>query len=561
MALDVILYYSVPACWAAVVFFLAQFARRWHESEPDRLRAWLALAAVAVPAVALSCFLPARGGYDNNHDFLCLGRSFFSDPPRLLLNFKELSPLFTDGLSDILSGNSLSAILWKNRLLPVLSIFVFFTGLRRLRAGITVSAVSAALLFLNFLSPLNASSFSTTSANVFIWLVSLLALIDAYASPVPGPAALAWIISSMVIVISSRFEFLPVNLLAFAALAALMPAKERENFFKPANLALMACGIYLIGLWAVHELGSDPGRQLGMPLNPLKHFIYQLGARNLAVIAGAAPPYPGPQDTGAPSAASLSAVFSYLFILSAFTGIAAGLRTGAWKNKRTTAALIVLTAWIVYFSVIFVPLDFYPLHFIRHQLYFFVPFAFLSALALAGLESAALRKERFKRAFYPLCWAAAGTYAALNAAAALGLNGELRTNDRELAFLMEAQRAWPAGCRVLLSQPDRLDTRRPLLEKYFPAVSAPPAGREKCLMAYVSPEPRIFTGRKAPYPDLAPSAAWRSITFNHAFYTAFSGSGEETTEPVPLTVGFFRLESGSGRTSRGVQPGGTPAEK
>ncbi|MEI7528517.1 MAG: hypothetical protein WCK76_06200 [Elusimicrobiota bacterium] len=549
MALDGFLYYSVLACWAADLYFLAGFAYRWHKNEPFRLRSWLALAAVAVPAVAIVCFLPARGGYDNNHDFLCLGRRFFSDPPRILLYFKELSPLFTDGVSDVLSGYSLTAILWKNRLLPVLSIFVFFTGLRRLGAGITVSAAAAALLFLNFLSPLNASSFSTTSSNVFIWLVSLLALADACASPAAGPGAMAWIASSMVLVISARFEFLPVNLLLFAALAALKPAEQREKFFRPASLALLACGIYVLGLWASRALGPDPARQLQMPLAPLKHLIYQLGARNLTVIAGAAPLYPGPYDPGAPSAAGLSAALSCLFLLAAGAGIYAGRRAGAWKGKQLPAALLVSAAWILYFSCIYAPLDFYPLHFIRHQLFFFVPFVCLAALALHGLERAVLRRERLKRIFYPLCWAAVGLYAALNAAAALRLNGELRTNDRELAFLAEAQRAWPPGCRVARPPFDRQDTRQPLLEKYFPVVDASPRERG-CLLEYVSPEPFIFAGRKPPPAAPAPAAAWRSVSFAHAFYTAFAGSGGEVTRPVPLTAGFYRVKEEGRPTGR-----------
>jgi hypothetical protein len=192
----------------------------------------------------------------------------------------------------------------------------------------------------------------------------------------------------------------------------------------------------------------------------------------------------------------------------------------------------------------------------RHQLYFFIPCVYLSALALAGLESAAERLKGHRgKLFYPLCWSAIALYTALNAGAALGFNGELRTNDRELCFLMEAQRAWPAGCQVVHSVRNRANSRFAFLKKYFPFMpdcSVRPAG---CLLKYVSPEPDIFTDNRLSPLNQAPltagpaAAAWRAISFNHAYYTVFRGEVRETTTPVPLTLGFFRLEDGAGPVS------------
>ncbi|MDP2865821.1 MAG: hypothetical protein Q8O90_06235, partial [Elusimicrobiota bacterium] len=173
---EYLLQYSVILSWAVSLLFLGKFAFDWWRCEPSRGNALLALTAIAVPAAIAAFLLPPRGGYDNNHDYLSLGTTFFTARPVVFPLFKEYSPLFTDGLADLLSGFSLRAVLWKNRLLPVLSLFIFFAGLRRLGAGLAASAGAAALLFLNFLSPLNASSFSTTSSNMFIWLLSLLAL-------------------------------------------------------------------------------------------------------------------------------------------------------------------------------------------------------------------------------------------------------------------------------------------------------------------------------------------------------------------------------------------------
>ena len=206
---EYLLQYSVIFSWAISLFFLCKFALDWRREEPSRGNALLALAAIALPAVLAAFLLPPRGGYDNNHDYLCLGTTFFTSRPLVFPLFKEYSPLFTDGLADLLSGFSLRAVLWKNRLLPVLSLFIFFTGLRRLGAGLAASAGAAALLFFNFLSPLNASSFSTTSANMLIWLLSLLALFDAHASARLGARSLLWILATTILVISA-LRILPV---------------------------------------------------------------------------------------------------------------------------------------------------------------------------------------------------------------------------------------------------------------------------------------------------------------------------------------------------------------
>lgn len=550
------LYYAVVVCWCLNILFLAKFALDWHKREPARLKAWLALAAVAVPAIAITFFLPARGGYDNNHDFLCIGQKFFTLQPAGLLSFKELSPLFTDGISDILSGYSLSAILWKNRLLPVLSIFIFFTGLRHLKAGIAVSAAGTAFLFFNFLSALNASSFSTTSANMFIWLLSLLALFDAYASPGPSARSLAWIMSSMVLVISARFEFLPVNILLCAALLISKPTEERARFLKPLNLLILAAGVCLLGFWTAHVLSVDIAHQLsGRNVSSLETLIYQLGAHNLGVITGVAPVRAGSfgdylgRDTALTSG---SAILSGLFLLTALTGTIAGCLADRKQVKWNLGLLSILALWISYFTFIFIPLDKYPLHFIRQQLYFFLPFAYLFTLGLNGFETMAKRSSGGRRVFFALCAAGIAAYAVLNARVALGLNRQLRTNDREFEFLMKAQRSWPKGCLAVHPAYNSANARVGLIKKYFPVLPEVKhtESSNQCQLKYVSAEPAIFTSTRPSHLEQVPLIAgpgdfpWRAISFNHGFYTTFRQGVLETHEPIPVTIGFFRLNGG-----------------
>ena len=545
MTLQYPLYYSVVVCWGLNIFFLARFALEWHKNEPHKLRAWAAIGAIAALAVTLAIFLPARGGYDNNHDFMCLGETFFTYHPGRMLTFKEVSPLFTDGVSDFLSGNSLSALLWKNRLLQVFSIFVFFTGLRRLGAGVTAAAASTAFLFLNFLSPLNASSFSTTSSNLFLWLVSLLAVFDAFASAGPGAAGSAWIMSSLVLVISARIEFLPVNLLLLTGLAAGKAFRGNRFFLKAENLAVIAAGAFPAAAWAIHSLAPNPAGQVMGDIHPLSNLFYQLGARNLGVIAGTEPVLRGLEKIIVHASSAASSALCLALILLALSGITAGCLTDARNTRTRLAALALLASWIAYFSVIFQPLDFHPLHFMRHQLYFFVPFAYLFALGLDGFERAAGAGR--KVFFAAACLLALASYAALNAKAALGFNRELRTNDRELDFLMKAQREWPAQTFAVHPVRNRNNTRADMLKKYFPVMPEFRNVAEGALLKYVSPEPGIFTDSEAGLLDQAPllagppETAWKALSFDHAFYTALLGRVEETAKPVPLTIGFFRF--------------------
>lgn len=554
MIREYLLQYGVILSWALNLFFLGKFAAGWWRREPSRRNALLALAAIAVPAAVAAFLLPPRGGYDNNHDFLCLGTTFFTRRPLVFPLFKEYSPLFTDGLADALSGYSLRALLWKNRLLPVLSLFVLFTGLRRLGAGLAASAGASALLFLNFLTPLNASSFSTTSANMLIWLLSLLALFDAHASPRLTARNLLWILSSAILVISARFEFLPASLLLLAGLLVSKPAAERKLLFKPLNLLIVLCGAGLLAVWAARALSVSPEKQLPAGFSPVRQLVYQLGERNLAVGFGAsAPAAENPGLPAVPDPGGAAAALCLLFLSASLGG---ALLAGGEKAKRNRAYGALLLLWLAYFSVIFGPPDQYPLQFMRHQLYFFLPCALLFALGLDGFESAAKRlAPPLLKLFYTLLALALAVYAALNIRAALALNGELRTNDRELAFLMEAQRGWEPGRLVVHPKLSREDSRTALLAKYFPLMDNCAAGSGQRLLKYVSPEEVIFTD-PAPRPlaqkPLLPGTegeAWRSVSFRHAFYTVLNAppgpSGArrlETTRPVPLTLGFFEPE-------------------
>ena len=550
-ALSYLLYYAVPVAWALSLFFAAKFVLAWWRREPARAGALLSLAAIAAAAAAAAWALPARGGYENNHDFLRLGADLFSGRPLAYPQFKEYSPLFTDALSDLFSGRSLRAVLWKNRLLPAVSLVLFFAGLRRLGAGFFASAGAAALLFLNFLSLLHSSAFSTASSNMLIWLISLAALFDAHAAPRLGTPGLLWIAASSVLVAGARFEFLPANFLVFSAVLLAKPAAERRALLAPRNLLVLAGGAALLAGWLWRAAGANPAELAGNLFSPAKNLLYHLGEQNLGVLAAALSSAWG---RAVPPAGA--ALLCALFLLACVGGSLAGVRGAAGEMKRNLAVLAVLLLWITYFSMIFTLTEAYPLHLMRHHLYFFLPFALLFAAGLNGLESAAERRPgAAKKTFLAGLAVFLAAYAALNVRAALGFNGELRTNDRELAFLAAAKRDWPPGCLAVYPGLNPAGSRAGLLSRYFPVLSRPGEAAGNCLLKYVSAEYSIFSGA-APRPiDQQPlragPGAWREASFAHAFYTVTAGSGfalGETTAPVPLTIGFYRLaEAGRDR--------------
>lgn len=539
---DLLLHYGTLLCWAGALFYAGRFAAD-RLKEDGRLPALLAMAAVALPAGLLPFLLPPRGGYDNEHDLECLGAAFFTLKPELFRLYKEYSPLFTDGLADLLSGRSLEAVLWKNRLLPALSSCALFAALRRAGAGLAAAAGGTALVFLSFLSLLSASSFATTSGVMFVWSLSLLALADLHAAPEPDARRLAWVLATTVLVAGARFEFLPANFLLLAASLWSKPRARLRGLLRAPRLLLLLAGAALLAPWLARAAALSPERQLAGKYEPALNLASQLGDRNLAVLAGAGPAYPAPGGAPAAPPSKLGHALAWLFTLGALAAAAAG----PLRRRGGLALAAALLAWCLYFASIYGPPDLYPLHFMRHQLFFFVPFALLAALGLRGAEEAASARPAAARAFPFALAALVAGYAALNVRAARSFDAELRTNDRELAFLAGARRDWPDACAALYPRYSRHTFRDAVLAKYFPGLPGPGKDFPPCLLKYASPEPFIFND-PAP-PPLAqapllpgPAPAWREASFSHAFYTTFrpgAAEREETVAPVPLRIGFY----------------------
>lgn len=529
----------LPLFWLAItgaaavnLWFLASGLAAWA-------RAGRALPKAALAAVFAAAFLAGhfafsgvsnRGGYDNEHDFQYLGASY-ADPRGLNRTFsgKEASPLLLDAAGDALSGRSLAAVPLKNQALMFLAALLLFACLRELGVGRSGAFLGFALFYFNFLAGLNARTFSTTPANVFYLCLALYAAARFEASR-RDPAGLAWSLCALFLVWTGRYELapLPGALLAVSllrpggALRSLLAAGPRRS----AALALLgacagACGAWFLVMVGSGEYNGPSGWEL---FKPAAHFSYQLWEKNIAV-------------------------FSPLPLWACWLGAAACaaavlFAARAARDGRAPYVAGAVLACCVYVAVIFLPQDLYPLHFMRHQLYFLLPFCLLAALAWDAAWRGRAPAVRLA-VLLLLC----GGYLRANSAAAAALEPERRTNDEEWAVISSAAAAWPGGCALVYGQDDH---RRGVLAKYFPLLrgdcSVPPPA---CVFKYVPAHCQVFGGPdenrprgcSGPWlPDAAAGRALAEASFPHRFYTIFAR--EENRLPVPVRVGFYPAGSG-----------------
>ncbi len=533
-----LLYFFVCAAFLVNAGFLAA-----ELLAQARDRAWkknpgpaLLLAAALGCAFVFSGSVSPRGGYDNEHDFKYLSAVFFgAEHAPELLRDKEVSPLLTDALNEALAGRSLGNVLLKNRACMALSAVLLFACLLRLGLGLSAAFLGLALFSFNFLAALNGNTFSTTAPNVLYLLSAIYAAIS-FETDRRDLKGLAWALAALFLVWTGRYELaaLPALLLASSLLrsgGALRELAARPGA-KAAAAALLLLALFLSAAWGLLVLarGSYNGPSLGEALKVLPHLRYQLGDRNLGLLL--------------PGAAGLT---PYL----AAAAFALTCRA-AWLSKRRgrPAFCAVLLAWALYVSAVFKPLDLFPLHFMRHQLYFFIPFVFLAAAVWSAVwEKLAARPAAWAK------WTVLAGFCALylqaNVRAARSLETELRTNDREWALLLKASEDWPGNCALIY--PVR-DTRYFLLRKYFPLEEGRGGSGASCCLKYLPPVYQVFSDAdvlpgwsyRPASPSYAPPGgkAFLQASFSHRFYTIF---GSETRKELPVRLGFYYADGPADR--------------
>ena len=551
--LNNVLYFSICAAFLVNAAFLAAELAGWVKSGNWKKNLGLALLfAAAFAASQVFCRgISPRGGYDNEHDFNYLAVSFFQRSDRHVMFGKEISPLVTDALSDAASGFSLEAILVKNRSLMFLSGVLLFACLLKLGLGLSAAFFGFALFCFNFLAFLNGNTFSTTAPNVFFLFSSLFAA-AAFEKDRRDLKGLLWALAALFLVWTGRYElaFLPGLILAVSLLRP--GGALRELALRPGARArtwLLLCpAVLLFTGWALMLIrgGDYNGPLFSEAARLFRNLQYQLGEKNLGVFF--------PQAAGLAQYLAVGALV-LIFFRARFSG----------RDRLVLGAVLLL--WTVYAAAIFIPLDRYPLHFMRHQLYFFIPFVFVFAAAWEALWD----RPRGRALTAGLKWAALACFCALylgaNVKAVRSLEGEKRTNDLEWALLLKASKNWPKDCSVVY--PVR-DSRYFLLRKYFPFYEdrgrrgnrysgsrlwadplegVPPSSG--CFIKYLPPTYQIFSdadpGFSQDYNPASPSyagpgdAPLYESAFRHRFYTIFADS--ESRREIPVRLGFYRADN------------------
>jgi hypothetical protein len=524
----------ISAAFAVNAWRLGAEALAWYRSSTPRRR--LAAALLLLLSFGSWHFLysgvSVRGGYDNLHDYQYAGAEFF-DPSTLHITFsgKEVSPLAVDAIGDALSGFSLAAVPAWNGLLMFFSAVLLLACLLTWGLGACASAAGAAVYYFSFLSALNAHTISTTPANLCCLLSAVFAasVFELRSRDLKG---LLWALCACLLVWTGRYEliFMPAALLI---LSLAMPGGALRSLLQGRRRAGAAVLLFLFAAlcaaWAALALRTEgyngPGPDEAFRL--AEHLRYDLLERNLLLLR-----FPAWSPLLCFPAAAL-----------------------AWASRKRPArpgpVFFAVCAWALYSACIFSMREIYPLQFMRHHLYFFVPFAALAAfvwdLALPA------RAGRYAAASWALLGALCVLYCLANSAAALALQPQARTNDMEWRLLLDASRSWPRGTRLFYGQHDALGN---VLRKYFPVVDDCGGNSENALK-YIQAGCQVFGGPEAgrPYdcsgpwlPAASPAGeAWKEVSFPHRFYTTFYD--REARPPVPVRIGFYRAAGAQDRAA------------
>lgn len=470
--------------------------------------------------------VPLRSGYDNEHCFGLLASSYAKPHNWLgIVMGKEVSPTIGFAFVDLLSGNSLEGIVSANKLLVPVCALLLGAALLELGAGFAGAIAGCGLYSLNFLALLNSHTVSTTNWNMFFVLCAVLSA-SRLAMGKNCLADFAWYFCSMILVLSGRFEFFPVLLLP------LLPALRFVGW-KGADKRvwiLLALWCLCCLLWVLQLRHISPANG-AINLRAIYNNVeYHLGSKNLSLLSGVS---------------SSFWAYAALGLLAVFTAWGMWL---AWKRDWSFLVPVWLVSWGLGFASIFVPLDRYPLQFIRHDLYFFLPFCLLAGLG-AGLLTRRLTGWR-SYACVGVTVALLAFYAKANVRTALSLNNELRTDDIEWQFLMTAKRNWPANCRATTTD----TTRSLILMRYFPYAYSDESLNGQCLLFYKTVRGDIFSragvqiyskgGQKSLSVFVNYDSPWLEQRFFHRFYTMWTNSDgyvfdKEEVRPIPLTLGFY----------------------
>ena len=553
--LSIILIFSWPVAVGIAVFSLFNFFK-----QEDRL-SLLCLAIFATIMIYGNFSQPVRGGYDNKHDFASI--SVRLDQNLALYSYKEVAPVLLKGVIDNISGNSLKAILYANRLLPVFSMLLLYAAFRRAGAGKAGSLAGIALIFFNFHTFLNSSSFSTTSSAFLAFSLAIAAILSAYGKKKICESDIVWIFSATALVTMSRIEHIPALVLISAALAYSAIRKKDPILKNPNSLLVSFVGIAGIAVCMFFQLSFTPQKLLH-GISPVANFAMQMLAENMYILLSSNPAGAFPalmEQSGAGSiyfeltqthpfrllSPSLFGIGGFLLLAFLSIPFICCIRQAIRREYSKTNTMILALGFVfVYFMTIYSWQDHYPLHFIRHRLFMMIPVAAIGAFSASHIYNYCTgRLRQSKTAMSAIIIALCLSYCGINLSVAGKLGNTLRSNDIEWDFLLKNQNTIRGNYQIATTV---FNNRNPFMRLYFS--NGNEAG--KPLLYYVSPENYSFAEKPRnlkPDPFLKP---FITREFNHRFYTT---DPLESHDNIRTGIGFYSLKEDNAAVKKAIMSG------
>lgn len=406
----------IAVSWIAVLAFSIRFIFVSFRNEKIRTTDILCLTGIAALMLFSTFYVAATGGYDIECVFKIIGNSFFNMDQ--LFSDKEIAPIFIKELADRTTGFSLYGFLTLNRIMPVFSMLLFYSGLRQTKISSEICLFSSAILFLNFNSLFNSASFNTAPIISLAYISFFTAFLHLTAmSEEKSPyLSLIWLFLSSFLLVMSRVELAPIIFIILSASAIRLFIYNRPCLKKPQLIAIVATGVLLLLSAFVIEMSYRPMGLL-LRFTPFSNFNMQFIAENLSVVFSQ---YPHEQIPAVFRQFSISAAILMLFFMLPLLFI---------SKLKTDGKYIEIPAFFaiaVYSCVIYHWQDQYPLEFIRHRLFLYIPFAYITAYSL-HLIGTLSKKEKI---FDILILSAALVYSVLNVRTAMTIDKNF-ANDLE----------------------------------------------------------------------------------------------------------------------------------
>lgn len=450
----------ISVSWISAILFSMRFLFRFFREEKMEHKHILWLASIAFLMLFCSFTLTPSGGYDIECVFKIIGNSFFDLGQ--LFSDKEIAPIFIKEMADRAAGFSLYGFLTLNRIIPAITMILFYAGMRQSRLNAEICLVSSALLFLNFNIFFNAASFNTAPIILFAYVSFISAFMRLSAkNGEEGLTGIIWLFSAAIVLVLSRMELGPVIFIIMLACAINLAIKDRNFLKSPGCIMSVSAGSILLLLSFLLEITYSPSSFL-KKFTPASNFNMQLIMENLTVLFSEFPhkAVPAAFRQFSIAAALLSAFFILpLFSIKRFS-----------KNKTVIIAYSAFLSAAVYSCLVYRWQEKYPLEFIRHRAFLYVPFACISAYSIQAAYTFFKGKEK---AFRVMLLTASIIYSALNLRTASIIDknfaGDIERTEWKLLIKSQNTIGKKYKIKTLFKLPpyDDLNLKKKFFEHYY----------------------------------------------------------------------------------------------